>query len=155
MVQLTRNFALEEFLVSSTADARGIANTPTEEHERRIREVLAPGLQDIRDLVERPIIITSAYRNAKVNRLVGGVPNSDHTNAWAADIRAAGLSAFALAQRIRSAMVPGGELHRRIDQLILETSRSIVHVSFSPRRRGEVLTQRSGPGTPFETGLVL
>lgn len=154
MVQLTKNFSLAEFLVSSTADARGIANTPTEEHERRIREVLAPGLQLIRDALGVAILITSAYRNPEVNRLVGGTPTSDHPQAWAADIRAAGFSAFALAKRIEEMMKPGGVLHGKVDQLILETSRRIVHVSFAPRRRGHKLTQRGGPGTPFEAGIV-
>lgn len=154
MGNLTKNFSLEEFLVSSTADARGIANTPTPEHERRIREVVAPGLQLIRDIVGRSVLITSAYRNAQVNRLVGGVPKSDHTEAWAADIRAAGLSAFGLAKVIEAEMEEGGRLHGKVDQLILETSRRIVHVSFAPRLRGQLLTQRGGPGTPFTPGIV-
>lgn len=153
MVKLTRNFSLEEFLVSSTADARGIANTPTEEHERRIREILAPGLQVIRDELGVAITITSAYRNAKVNKLVGGVPKSDHTEAWAADIRAAGYSAYGLAKRIAEMMEPGGVLAGKVDQLILETSRRIVHVSFAPRCRCQLLTQAGGPGTPFKAGL--
>jgi len=155
MVQLTKNFRLEEFLVSSTADARGIANTPTPEHEAHIREVLAPGLQVIRDELGVSILIMSAYRNPQVNHLVGGVPNSDHTEAYAADIRAAGLSAFALAKRVEAMMAPGGKLHGKVDQLILETSRSVVHVSFAPRKRAQILTQRGGPGTPFHPGIEL
>lgn len=154
MGNLTKNFSLDEFLVSSTADARGIANTPTAEHEKRLREVVAPGMQIIRDIVGRAITMTSAYRNAKVNKLVGGVPNSDHTEAWATDSRAAGLSAYAYAKAIEAEMGPGGKLHGKIDQLILETSRSVVHVSFAPRRRAQVLTQKRGAGTPFQQGIV-
>lgn len=155
MAQLTKNFRLEEFLVSSTADARGIANTPTAEHEKRLREVTAPGLQIIRDELGVPIIITSAYRNPQVNRMVGGTPTSDHPNAWAADIRAAGYSAYRLAKAIEAMMQPGGKLHGKVDQLILETSRRIVHVSFSPRARSQLLTQERGAGTPFQGGIVL
>lgn len=153
MTQLTKNFSLEEFLVSSTAEARGIKNTPTPEHLVRLRDVVAPGLQLIRDIIGRAIIITSAYRNAQVNKLVGGVPHSDHTEAYAADIRAAGLSSFALARAIEAEMKPGGRLHGMVDQLILESSRRVVHVSFAPRKRAMVLTQASGPGTPFQSGL--
>lgn len=155
MGDLTKNFSLDEFLVSSTAEAHGIANTPTHEHERRLREVVAPGLQLIRDIVGRAITIMSAYRNAQVNHMVGGVPNSDHTEAWAADIRAAGLSAFGLAKAIEAEMREGGKLHGLVDQLILETSRSVVHVSFAPRRRAQLLTQRGGPGTAFQVGIML
>lgn len=154
MGNLTKNFSMAEFTVSSTADARGIANDPTPEHERRIRDVVAPGMQLIRDALGVPVIITSAYRNPTVNRLVGGVPNSAHAEAWAVDFRAAGLSSFALAKRLEAMMKPGGVLHGKVDQLILETSRRIVHVSFSPRLRAQLLTQRGGPGTPFEAGIV-
>lgn len=154
MGDLTKNFSLDEFLVSSTATARGIANTPTPEHERRIREVVAPGMQLIRDIIGRAIVMTSAYRNQRVNKLVGGVPKSDHTEAWATDSRAAGLSAYSYAKAIEAEMRPGGRLHGRIDQLILETSRSIVHVSFAPRLRGQILTQKRGAGTPFQPGIV-
>ena len=40
-------------------------------------------------------------------------------------------------------------------KLILETSRKVVQISFDPRMRGQVMTQRLGPGTPFEKGVVL
>ena len=47
------------------------------------------------------------------------------------------------------------------DQLILETSRNIVHISFDPEggtrkqgMRGDVLTQKLGAGTPFQQGIV-
>lgn len=154
MGDLTANFSLDEFLVSETAARRGISNAPTAEHLRRIKEVTAPGMQIIRDLVGRSVVMTSCYRNPEVNRLVGGVPNSDHAQGWATDSRAAGLSAMAYATIIRDAMKPGGALHGRVDQLILESSRNIVHVSFAPRRRGQVLTQKKGAGTAFEQGLV-
>lgn len=154
MGDLTANFSLDEFLVSETAVRNGIANTPTDEHLRRIKEVTAPGMQLIRDLVRRSIVMTSCYRNPKVNKLVGGVPNSDHAQGWATDSRAAGITAYTYACIIRDAMKPGGPLHGKIDQLILETSRSIVHVSFSPRLRAQVMTQKKGAGTPFQEGIV-
>lgn len=154
-VKLTDHFYLDEFLVSSSADAAGIKNTPTPAHLNRLTTVTAPGMELIRVNLNRAIVITSAYRNDRVNRLVGGVPNSDHTNAYAVDSRAGGLSAYAYAKEIEKMMRPGGPLHGKIDQLILETSRSIVHVSFAPRLRGELLTQKRGPGTPFLQGIVV
>lgn len=153
MGDLTKNFSLKEFLVSETADARGISNQPTDEHLRRIKEVTAPSLQAIRDLLGCSINITSAYRSPAVNKAVRGVPNSDHPQAWAVDCTAAGLSALGFARAIEAEMKAGGKLHGMIDQLIYEASRSIVHISFAPRRRAQVLTQRLGAGTPFDIGI--
>lgn len=149
-VRLTANFFLDEFLVSETAEELGIANTPTPEHERRLRTVTAPGLQQIRERLNRAIFIFSAYRNPDVNAAVGGTTTSDHPNAWAVDIRAAGLSAKALAQWIADQP----DIMSRIDQLILETGRGVVHVSFAPRRRGQVLTQAGKAGSAIVKGIV-
>ena len=155
MGDLTANFSLDEFLVSETADRHGIKNTPTAAALARIKAVTAPGMQIIRDLVGRAIVMTNAYRNPQVNALVGGVPTSAHPKGYATDSRAAGLSAFGYASLIRDAMRPSGPLHGKIDQLILESSRNIVHVSFDPKARGQVLTQKAGPGTPSLNGLVV
>lgn len=159
MGDLTANFSLDEFLVSDTAEALGIENTPTKEHRQRIAEVTAPGMQIIRDEIGRSIIMTSAYRNPTVNKAVGGVATSAHPQGWATDSRAAALTPFAYASRIAEMMKPGGKLHGMVDQLILESSRNIVHVSFDPREgkggpRGHIRTQKFGPGTPVINGLV-
>ncbi len=149
-VQLTANFWLEEFLVSDKAEQLRIANTPTPEHERRLREVTAPGFQMIRDGLGRSIHIHSGYRNPAVNKAVGGTPTSDHPQAWAGDISAAGMTARALALWISGQAA----IMARVDQLILETSRGVVHVSFNPRARGQVLTQPGGPGSRIMAGIV-
>lgn len=154
MRQITKNFTLEEFLVSETADRIGDANEPTSAHLHNLIEYTIPGWQIIRDLVGRSVIMMSGYRNPRVNAAVGGVSNSDHASGFAGDGRAAGLSAFAFAKIIAEGMQPGKPLHGKVDQLILETSRKIVHVSFAPRRRAQILTQRAGAGTPFEKGIV-
>lgn len=154
MGDLTRNFSLDEFLVSETAARHGIANRPDPAALHRIRTVTAPGMQIVRDWVGRAIVLTNAYRNSEVNRLVGGVPASAHTLGYAIDSRAAGLSAFDYAAHVQAAMRRGGPLQDKIDQLILESGRGIVHISFDPRARGQVLTQKGGPGTPCQAGLI-
>lgn len=148
--RLTANFTLEEFLVSDKARALGIANTPTPEHERRLREVTAPGFQRIRDRLGRAITIHSGYRNPAVNTAVGGTATSAHPQGWAGDITVHGMTARALAAWISAQP----DIMARVDQLIFEPSRGVVHVSFDPRARGQVLTQAGGPGTPLQTGIV-
>ena len=131
--QLSEHFWLNELLVSSTADELGIPNTPTATHLKRLRKTLAPGLELVRKICgNRPMTVTSAYRNPEINRRVGGTATSAHPMGYAADMRVSGLSAWATAKLLAGAMTRG-ELS--CDQLILESGRSIVHVSFDPRRR--------------------
>ena len=145
--RLTEHFFLDEFLVSDTADRSGIANTPTADHLANIGKVLAPGLEKARSILgARAIVITSAYRNPAINRIVGGTATSAHPKGYAADIRVAGLSPVAVARTLAASGLT-------CDQLILETSRAVVHVSFDPRLRGEVKTQAGGPGTAIVDGL--
>lgn len=151
MTRLSEHFTLAEFTVSSTADRLGIANTPTAEHLENLK-LTAAGFEKVRSILgDCAIVITSGYRNPRVNAAVGGVPNSAHALGLAGDFRAAGYSALGAAQKLRDAQA-AGEIE--FDQLILETSRSVVHLSFDPaRRRNQVLTQAGGPGSPVRNGL--
>lgn len=153
MGDLTTNFSLNEFLVSSKATELGIANTPTAEHLKRLREVTAPSIQRVRDLAGVSINITSAYRNPQINAAVGGTPTSDHPQAWAVDCNAAGFSLLGFARFVRDHMRPGEALEGMIDQLIYERDRT-VHISFASRRRGQVRSQHGGPNTPLLRGIV-
>lgn len=150
-VRLTANFFLDELMVSDTAERLGLSNAPTAAHERNLREVLAPVLQMIRDGLGRAVHVHSAYRSQRVNKAVGGVPRSAHTEGFAGDLSAAGMTARQLAVWIADQPA----IMRKIDQLILETSRGVVHVSVDPRPpRGEVKTQAGGPGSPVVWGIV-
>lgn len=153
MGDLTANFSLKEFLVSSKATELGIANTPTAAHLKRLREVTAPSIQKIRDLAGVSVNITSAYRNLQINEAVGGTASSDHPQAWAVDCNAAGFSLLGWARFVRDHMGPGNALDGMIDQLIYERNRT-VHISFAPRRRGQVRSQHGGPGSPLLNGIV-
>jgi putative chitinase len=157
VTKLSEHFSLAELTVSSAADRLGIPNTPTAAHLLHLKRTAA-GLEAVRSILgDCAIVVTSGYRNPKVNKAVGGVPNSAHALGHAADFRAAGFSAFAAAKKLADAQAAG---RIEFDQLILETSRSVVHISFDPDggsakkgMRGDVLTQAAGPGTPFQTGI--
>ena len=80
-------FSLEEFTRSSTAKRLKIDNTPNDEVIRNIQYGVQMVLEPLRRILQAPIIITSGYRCAKLNKAVGGVPNSWHTKGNAADLR--------------------------------------------------------------------
>jgi len=58
---------------------------------------LIGGLQQLRDLIGKPIIINSGYRCEKHNKEVGGSPKSQHLLGKAADIRTLDMSPVDLA----------------------------------------------------------
>lgn len=146
MGDLTRNFSLAEFTRSATAREIGDDNAPTPAHRKNL-ERLAKGMEKVRDICgDRAVTITSGYRNPRVNRAVGGVANSDHASGHAADFTVKGLTARQVCILIRDSEL-------EFDQLILETSRGVTHLSFAPRMRRQVLTQAKGPGTPVSVGI--
>lgn len=145
MTQLSPHFTLAELTRSDAADRLGIGNAPATDHLQNLR-TLALGLEWTRAILGGPLKITSGYRNPEVNRSVGGVANSDHALGFAADIIPAGQSVLAAAKALAASPLV-------FDQLIHESGRGIIHLSFAPRMRRQVLTQKGGPGTPVTQGL--
>jgi Peptidase M15 len=69
---------------------------------------LARELDDLRVLCgNRPIIITSWYRDPVSNRRVGGVRNSQHLLGWAADIQVRGVDPRDVAAQLRHCWAGG------------------------------------------------
>ena len=85
-MKLSDNFTLEEMTRSYTARRLSINNEPSCQEVRRLQALCRNILQPIRDAWGAPIIVGSGYRCIKLNRLVGGVRNSDHLYGCAADI---------------------------------------------------------------------
>lgn len=80
-------FTLREFIKSTTAARLKIDNTPSAEILRNLEYGVQMVLDPLRRIHQQPIIITSGYRCAQLNKAVGGVANSWHTKGNAADIR--------------------------------------------------------------------
>ena len=83
--KLSEHFTLREFVVSRTAMVNNIDNTPTDEAVERLRQLCTHVLEPLRRRFG-VIRVTSGYRCAELNRLVGGVKNSQHTLGEAADL---------------------------------------------------------------------
>ena len=146
---VSRSFRLSEFLRSETAVRRGLDNTPPAPAMANISNILAPGLQRVRDLLETPVQITSGYRSPEVNRAVGGSPASQHVLGLAADFIS---PQFGNPRAICRYLV---EHHAvvRYDQLIFEGT--WVHISFAPAPRGQVLTAHfSQGGVTYSPGIA-
>lgn len=84
-MQLTKNFNLEEFIRSDTAQKYNIDNSLPNEYLSNIQD-LANMLQTIRDFWQAPIKINSGFRSAELNNKVGGSKTSQHLVGEAADL---------------------------------------------------------------------
>lgn len=141
---LAPNFHLEEFLVSQTADRRGIDNTNPPKEVVKNLEQTAALLQQLRDKIQKPITILSGWRCPELNKAVGGSSTSEHLQGKAADIICPSFgSAKQLAEFIRDSGLPFG-------QLIFEGT--WVHLGTTPQAKSinRVLTAVFKPGQKTE-----
>lgn len=86
-------FSLAEFIHSATAKRLNIDNTPTFEIVDNLNR-LADYLDNIREKLGRPILISSGYRCPVLNKAVGGVANSQHQKGLAADLVCADMESL-------------------------------------------------------------
>ena len=140
-MRLTANFTLEELCASATANRLGIDNTPSVVVKQNLRMLAEKVLQPIRDEYRRAIVVTSGYRCATLNRVVGGAKTSQHLTGCAADIKCTSTSKAYLFNLIRRMMREG---KITVGQLIWEYGTaqepSWIHVSLpSGTKRNQVI----------------
>ncbi|MGI6231641.1 MAG: D-Ala-D-Ala carboxypeptidase family metallohydrolase [Prevotella sp.] len=131
MEHLSAHFTLYEMMRSGTAIDHGILNRPNRKQTENLRNLARRILEPLRQHFG-PIVISSGFRSEKVNELVGGVPESQHTKGEAADIivgnpeRAAELMRFV-------------KENLDFDQMILEPIGSSeprwLHLSYTSSRK--------------------
>lgn len=134
MQMMSEHVSLAEVMVSERAKRLGIDNTPPPLIMPRLK-MGAGQMERIRErLGGHPIIYTSVYRCPELNAATpGSAKKSAHTEGWAWDFQCPGFGTpLQVAQRIARSDLT-------FDQLIHEHG-VWVHVSFDPRRRGQLLT---------------
>ncbi|GAI72936.1 unnamed protein product [marine sediment metagenome] len=89
---LTDNFSYKEFFSGD----RKLGKNSIEPPEQYFEYIMACAmqLQYVRDIIKKPIIITSGYRTKEWNKVCGGSASSYHLQGLAADSRAVGLPLF-------------------------------------------------------------
>ena len=138
-MNLSAHFTLEELTASELADRHGIDNKPTDPSVIDNLKTLAEGLERVRTLLNKPILINSAYRCLPVNQLLGSKPTSQHTKGLAADIICPSFgSPSDIIKKIVSSTI-------EYDQVILEFDRWI-HISFAeegkaPRKQALIINK--------------
>ncbi|WAX06706.1 hypothetical protein BF486P1_00006 [Bacteroides phage BF486P1] len=117
-------FTIKELTKSSTAEAKGINNTPTPEVERNLTALVENVLSPLREIYGKPITVNSGYRCPELNKAVGGSATSDHVKGFAADITAGSKE-----ENERLFNIIKHNFH--FSQLIDEKNFSWVHVSYN------------------------
>lgn len=128
-------FTLSELTKSSTAIRHRIDNTPNKEQEQNLIALVENILDPLRKAFGQPIIVTSGFRNRRLNDIIGGSKTSQHMLGQAVDIRTIkdtkkeNKKLFDLIQK----------LNLPFDQLINESDYNWIHVSYSPQNRKQIL----------------
>jgi len=131
---LTEHFTLEELTRSARARQASIDNSPPPSVIDALHEtacMLESARAHLSHLAGRdvPILITSGYRCARLNRLVGGVMGGPHTTGEASDILA---PEFGTPAEVAKALAPHIST-LGIGQLILERKDGKVWVHLGTR----------------------
>ena len=142
---MTENFSLEEMTVSEIAERRGLDNTPNATEITNLMRTAAL-LEQVRELIKKPIIVNSAFRSKAVNDAVGSKDTSQHRIGCAADIIVPGMTPKQVVQACIDADIA-------YDQIIEEFS-SWTHISVPdmpsrPPRRQALIIDRNGT-RPFK-----
>lgn len=130
MTQLSRYFTLQEMTVSETAARRGLSNKPSAKALENLKRLCAL-LDEVREELGHPILVSSGYRSPEVNAAVGGSKTSAHCQGLAVDFTCPGVgSPLEVARRIAA-------MGLEFDQLIHEFG-TWVHLGLrddAPRRQ--------------------
>jgi len=90
----------------------------------RLEPVLLKRVQALRDVVGRPVVISSAYRCPVYNKKIGGAPQSKHMLGQAVDIVIKGMTPAQVAQAAAKVGFTGIGIYRS----------GFTHVDIGPRR---------------------
>ena len=124
---LGRFFSCAELTGSATARRLGIDNSPTPEAEAAMRALVADVLDPLRQMLGRPIHVSSGYRAPSLNRAIDGAERSQHMRGEAVDIKVDGMTAQELAAFILRSGLP-------VDQVIWYAPERGGHVHLSYTR---------------------
>ena len=143
-MNLSENFTLGELCKTSYITADG--NIPSQMAIDNLRRLCADWLEEVRYLYSMlygdgdvPLIISSGYRSAEVNRMCGGAKGSNHLTGCAVDIRCQGPE-----QMSRLAVILldlADSTKRDFDELILEKRGTTYWVHFAVRPKDRSATK--------------
>lgn len=139
-MNITPHFTLEELTASETAERNGWDNTPGEAELANLKR-LANLLEQVRALVNKPVMVNSAYRSKKVNDAVGSKDTSQHRLGCAADIRVPGMTPDQVCRAVIASGIAYDQIIREFDRW---THISVPNTESTPPRKQALIIDRAG-----------
>ena len=136
-MNLSPHFSLEEL---TRTDHRAFDDTPPPEVMPNLRR-MAFLMEQVREVLVQPIIVTSGYRSKQVNDAVGSKDTSQHRLGCAVDFRCTQLKPDNIVKMLRASKVPFDQLIREFDSW---THISIPSVAGSAPRGQVLIIDRQG-----------
>ncbi|MGL4367639.1 MAG: D-Ala-D-Ala carboxypeptidase family metallohydrolase [Brevinemataceae bacterium] len=131
-MKVSKYFTLYELTASNTAKRYGINNTPSVEEKSNL-VVLSELLDEVREFINKPLFLTSAYRSPLLNRRVGGTENSVHTMGLAADISICEADQKQVMKWFREKSDYWKTTRYCPDQIIAYPKRGFIHIGLSSK----------------------
>lgn len=123
------HFTIAELSYSRTAEEKKINNEPNFVQKQNLQKLIDVILDPIRDKYGKSIISTSGFRCPKLNKLIGGVPTSDHLKGMAGDI--VGTPNTLAENKKLYNLIKSMDLPVR--QCILEKGGKWIHISYNEK----------------------
>jgi len=144
-IMLTEHFSLEELTRSELAERKGWDNKPSLIASANLVR-LANFLEEVRKVIGKPLVISSAYRSQILNNAVGSKETSQHRVGAAADFRVGGLSPKEVCEIIKNSDL-------QFDQCIQELSWVHISIPSKPNEtpRGQMLIIDNNGVRPYAT----
>jgi hypothetical protein len=139
-MKLSDHFTLEELTHSEIGERKGLDNTPNATETANLVRTAAL-LEQVRELLGKPIMINSAYRSKSVNDAVGSKDSSQHRIGCAADIRIPGMTPKQVVEAIISSDIPYDQVIREFDSW---THISVPNTTTDKPRRQALIIDRQG-----------
>ena len=134
---MTPHFSLAEL---THTDHRAFDNTPPPEVMPNLQRV-ALLMEQVRDVLARPIFVTSGYRNKQVNDAVGSKDTSQHRLGCAVDFKCAGLTPDEVVRTVIAAGLPYDQIIREFDRW---THISVPSVAGTAPRKQALIIDKAG-----------
>lgn len=140
VIHITPNFTLAELTASETASRRGWSNTPSPSDLANLKR-LADLLEQVRALLNKPVLVNSAYRSKQVNDAIGSKDTSQHRIGCAADIRVPGMTPDQVVRKIVASGIAFDQVIREFDAW---THLSVPNTIDTPARRQALIIDKQG-----------